>query len=388
MISWLIHRTVPDASDPSNPRVRYAVGRICGYIGICLNILLFASKYLVGFLVGSVSIKADAINNLTDAVSNIASILSFHWAEKPADREHPYGHERTETITALFMGVLILYLGIEMVSQSIDKILHNSAPDFQWSSVLVLYMSIAVKLLMYSYNHKYARIYHSDLLEANAIDSRNDIMGTTLVLVSTLISPLIHYDLDGVTGLVVSGIIFWSAYGLMKDVINRLLGEAPDPKVLNELTDLILLDPDVLDVHDVVLHAYGPQKVYATAHAVVDGTSDLISIHNGIDTIERRVQHEMNIELVVHIDPIIPEDHRTNRYRSLFEKALEEICPEWMMHDFRIQQRSPSWVDCYFDLVVPYEEKRSQEEIEELIQKKLPEKTHFNLYVRMEHPYS
>lgn len=388
MISWLIQKYVPDSTDRSSTRVRYAVGRICGLVGICLNVLLFASKYLVGVLVNSVAIKADAINNLTDAISNIASILSFHLAEKPADREHPYGHERTETIAALFMGVLILSLGIEMVKQSVDKILHNTAPDFEWSSVAVLCMSIAVKIIMYSYNRKYGRMYDSDLLIANAVDSRNDIMGTALVLVSAVISPLIHYDLDGVTGLVVSAIIFWSAYGLLKDVINRLLGEAPDPEVLNSLTDLILEDPDVLDVHDVVIHSYGPQKTYATAHAEVDGTSDLMSVHNGIDMVERRALREMNVELVVHIDPIILEDRRTNRCRALFESTLENICPSWMMHDFRMEQRSPSWVDCYFDLVVPYEEKRSQEEIEKMIQDQLPPEVRYNLYIRLEHPYS
>lgn len=225
MIAWLIKRFVPNYEDKDSSKVRYAICRLCGVVGIFLNVLLFASKYLVGLLVGSVAIKADAINNLTDAVNNIVSIVSFYLAEKPADKEHPYGHERTETITALFMGVLIAWLGIEMFRQSLDKIIHNQVPVFEWSSVIVLVMSIVVKLIMYSYNNKYAKIYHSELLKANAIDSRNDTLGTLLVLGSAVISPFIHYDLDGVIGIVVSGIILVSAYDLMKEVINSLLGK-------------------------------------------------------------------------------------------------------------------------------------------------------------------
>ena len=388
MIAWLIKRFVPNYEDKDSSKVRYAICRLCGVVGIFLNVLLFASKYLVGLLVGSVAIKADAINNLTDAVNNIVSIVSFYLAEKPADKEHPYGHERTETITALFMGVLIAWLGIEMFRQSLDKIIHNQVPVFEWSSVIVLVMSIVVKLIMYSYNNKYAKIYHSELLKANAIDSRNDTLGTLLVLGSAVISPFIHYDLDGVIGIVVSGIILVSAYDLMKEVINSLLGEAPNTSRMNELIDEILEEPMVMDIHDVIFHSYGPNKTYATAHVEVDGNLSLVGVHNRIDDIERRVQKKMNIDLVIHVDPVLLNDEQTIEAEELFDSTIESCCKDWGMHDFRIEPIRDDLTRVYFDLVMPYEDKRSEEEVIRLIQKKLKEPEKWEIVIRMEHPYS
>lgn len=387
MVAFLIRHFVKNYDDTKSSKVRYAVCRLCGYLGIFLNLLLFAAKYSVGYISNSVAIKGDAINNLTDAGSNIASILSFRVAEKPADKEHPYGHERTETITAFVMGVVIVYLGMEMLKESIEKILSPSDVDFKWASVIVLVISITIKLIMYSYNHKYGKLYSSDLLEANAIDSRNDVIGTSLVLCSTLISPLIHYDLDGIMGVIVSGIIFYSAYDLLKDVTNRLLGQAPSEDVLNQLEDIILEQPIVLDVHDVVLHSYGPKKTYATAHVEVDGTLGLTDVHNKIDTIERNVQNQMNIDLVIHVDPVALHDEETIESLDLFENIVDAVDPQWSLHDFRIQETDGGY-EAYFDLVVPYEEKRSTEEIQKLIEEKLPEQPKYDLMLRIEHPYS
>ncbi len=388
MISWLISKFVPNWKDTSSSKVRYAVCRLCGVVGIFLNLLLFGSKYMIGLLVGSVAIKADAINNLTDAVNNIVSIVSFYISEKPADREHPFGHERTETITALFMGVLIAWLGIEMFRQSVDKILHNQTPVFEWSSVAVLLISIAVKLIMYLYNNKYGKIYHSDLLHANAIDSRNDIIGTSMVLFSAVVSPFIHYDLDGAVGVIVSGIILYSAYDLMKEVISTLLGEAPSTLKMNELIDEILEEPIVMDIHDVIFHTYGPTKTYATAHVEVDGRLPLIDVHSKIDDIERRVQKNMNIDLVIHVDPIKLNDEKTLEAEDLFDAALEKCSSEWSMHDFRIEPIDDRKTMAYFDLVLPYGEKRTEEEVTRMIKANLPDPDAWELAIRLEHPYS
>ena len=388
MVAWLIRKFVPDYQNTASARVRYAVCRLCGYLGICLNLFLFASKYAVGLLVGSVAIRGDAINNLTDAASNIVSILSFHLAEKPADKEHPYGHQRTETIAAFLMGMVILVLGFEMLKESIQKILEPGPVEFKWSAVIVLALSIAVKLIMYTYNHRYAKVYDSDLLEAYAVDSRNDVLGTSLVLASAVISPLIHYDLDGIMGVIVSGIIFFSAYDLLKDVITRLIGEAHNDEVLNQIEDIILENPMILDVHDVIIHSYGPQKTYATAHAEVDGSLPLMTVHGVVDQIEREIQDTMNIEMVIHVDPVALHDEETIDMMELFERAVEEVDPDWNFHDFRIQEQGDDTVKVYFDLVIPYEEKRSQQEIEQLIVSNLPKETKYILYMRIEHPYS
>lgn len=388
MISWLISlfHIHPDPSDMT--AARYKVCRLLGYLGIFFNFLLFASKYTIGFLVGSVAIKGDAVNNLTDFMSNIISILSFRLAEKPADKEHPYGHERTETIAALFMGMIIVYLGIEMLRQSIDKIVHPGQVHFEWAAVVVLILSISVKLYMYSYNRKYGRIYDSSLLEANAIDSRNDTLGTLLVLASTLISPLIHYDLDGVMGVVVSGIIFFSAYGLLRDVISSLLGEAPDEELINEMTDRIMSSPMVIDVHDIAVHTYGPKYRYATAHVEVDGTMSLMDAHAQADRIEREIMDAMNIELVIHIDPILLDDASTAQAQSRLDDAIAAVHGGWSFQDFRIEEPDRNHQILYFDLIVPYGEQRDPGQIEQLILDHLPKDRQYVLKMRVVHPFS
>lgn len=388
MISWLIHHFVKDYAETNVPSVRYAVGRICGYVGIVLNFLLFLAKYIIGVMVGSIAIRGDAINNLTDALNNIVSIISFHISEKPADKEHPYGHERTETITALFMGMIIVYLGFEMMKQSIEKIIHPGAVDFQWSAVVVLVLAIAVKFIMYAYNHKYGKEYDSELLLANALDSRNDVIGTAMVLASTLISPLIHYDLDGIMGVIVSLIILQSAYDLTKDVINRLLGEAPNMEVLNQVTDILLEDPMILDIHDVIIHSYGPKNRYATAHAEVDSQEGLIPVHSHIDTLERRVQQDMGIDLVIHVDPVRLHDPLTIEMEETFVNVLESIDEDWSMHDFRVENLPSGKKEIFFDLVIPYAEKRNAKEIEKAILEKLGHPEKYHLVMRIEHPYS
>ena len=390
MISFLIRKLITDKKtnkkkDPS--ALRYAVCKLLGYVGIALNFFLFVSKYSIGYMVGSVAIKGDAINNLTDFMSNIISILSFKIAEKPADKEHPYGHERTETIAALFMGMIIVYLGIEMLRQSIEKIIHPSPVHFEWAAVAVLILSICVKLYMYSYNHKYGIEYNSDLLLANALDSRNDTLGTLLVLVSTLVSPLIHYDLDGVVGIIVSVIILFSAWGLLKDVINTLLGEAPSADQVNQIVDTIMESPMVIDVHDIAVHSYGPKYTYATAHVEVDGTLGLIDVHSEVDRLERKVYKDMNIELVTHVDPVILDDVQTNLLEDKVASSVAKMGDRWTIQDFRIEKRTRR-THIFFDLVVPYEEKKTAEEIAEAIRQTFDSPEKYKIELRLVHPFS
>ncbi len=388
MVGWLIRKYVPDWQNHSSMKVRSGVGRVCQALGICLNLFLFLSKYIIGVLVNSVAIKGDAVNNLTDAASNIAAIVSFHLAEKPADKEHPYGHERIETITALFMGIVIGYLGIEMLRQSIAKIIHPSPVDFEWYAVLVLILSMCVKAIMADYNRKYGKIYDSPVLLANALDSRNDMIGTAMVLFSTLVSPLIHYDLDGIVGVIVSFVILWSAYGLIRDVVNKLVGEAPSRSLLNQIIDLILEDEMILDVHDVVIHTYGPEMVYGTAHAEVDSRLGLMEVHDSVDALEKAIRDEMNINMVIHVDPVVLHDSRHNELEDLFSRIIVELDDQWSTHDFRthLDKDGPTVVS--FDLVVPYSEKRSAKEISDLILEKTGHPEDFCLEIELEHPYS
>ena len=386
MISFLIRKLIPDSQDHTT-KVRYAVCKLLGYVGIALNFFLFISKYTIGYAVGSVAIKGDAINNLTDFMSNIISILSFKIAEKPADKEHPYGHERTETIAALFMGMIIVYLGIEMFRQSVAKIIHPGVVHFEWAAVAVLILSICVKLYMYAYNNKYGKIYDSDLLVANALDSRNDVVGTVMVLASTLISPLIHYDLDGIVGLVVSGIILYSAWGLLKDVINTLLGEAPKASQINEIIDTIMESPMVIDVHDIAIHTYGPKYTYATAHVEVDGTLGLIEVHSEVDRLERKVSRNMGIELVTHVDPVVLDDVQTNLLEDKVASSVAQLNNQWSIQDFRIEKRTKR-THIFFDLIVPYDEKQEAKEIAEAIRTSFEHPENYKIELRLVHPFS
>ena len=387
MIDFLVHKFVKNSENTQDATVRSNVGKLSGIVGIFNNLFLFLIKFLIGTLVNSVSIQADAINNLTDAGSNIISILLFHFANKPADKDHPFGHERTETIASMFVGVLILFLGVETAKESITKIIHVEGIDFRWVSVLVLVISILVKLWMYLYNKKLSKTYDSSLLEATALDSISDVCGTSAVLISTLISPLIHYNLDGYMGVVVSGIILFGAYGLLKDMINSLLGEAPDPELVHNIVTMIMKHPAVLGVHDMMVHNYGPNKIFASAHVEVDSSKDIFETHDHIDNIEREVKEKMHIDLVLHMDPVKVNDPETEFYRAKVVKALHQIDDSWGFHDFRIVS-GPTHVNLVFDLVVPFEEKYTQKQIEEMLMNHIHSDKQIYLVLTIDHPYA
>ena len=245
-MNFLVRRFIKNYQDTKDANVRTNVGKLSGIVGIFSNLFLFVIKFVIGTIVHSVSIQADGVNNLTDAGSNIISILSFHLANKPADKDHPFGHERTETIASLFVGILILVLGFETAKESISKVIHPGSIDFRIASVIILLISIIVKFWMYAYNKKLSKTYDSSLLEATALDSISDVCGTTAVLVSTLLSPVLHFNLDGYMGIVVSGIILYGAYGLLRDMINSLIGEAPDPELVHNIVDRIMAHPAIL----------------------------------------------------------------------------------------------------------------------------------------------
>ena len=387
MIDFLVHKFVKDYDNTKDANVRTNIGKLSGIIGIFNNLFLFIIKFLIGTLVHSVSIQADGINNLTDAGSNIISILSFHFANKPADKDHPFGHERTETIASLFVGVLILFLGVETAKESFSKILHPDVIDFRIVSIIVLVISILVKFWMYLYNKKLSKTYDSSLLEATSLDSISDVFGTSAVLISTLLSPVLHFNLDGYMGVVVSCIILYGAYGLLKDMINSLLGEAPDPELVHKIVTMIMNHPAVLGVHDMMIHNYGPNKIFASAHVEVDSSKDIFETHDHIDNIEREVKERMHIELVLHMDPVKVNDPETEFYRAKVTKAIQQIDKTWGFHDFRIVS-GPTHVNLVFDLVVPFEEKYSQKQIEEMLLNHIHSDKKIYLVITIDHPYA
>lgn len=386
-MDFLVRRFIKNYQDTKDANVRTSVGKLSGIVGILNNLLLFVIKFLIGTIVHSVSIQADGVNNLTDAGSNIISILSFHLSNKPADKDHPFGHERTETIASLFVGILILVLGFETAKESISKVIHPGSIDFRLASVIILLASIIVKFWMYTYNKKLSKTYDSSLLEATALDSISDVCGTTAVLVSTLLSPVLHFNLDGYMGIVVSGIILYGAYGLLRDMINSLIGEAPDPELVHNIVDMIMAHPAIIGVHDMMLHNYGPNKIFASAHVEVDSSKDIFETHDHIDNIEREVKENMNIDLVLHMDPVKVNDPETELYRAKVVEAIHQIDPKWGFHDFRIVS-GPTHVNLVFDLVIPFEEKYTQEEIEAMLLKYIQSDKKIYLVLTIDHPYA
>ena len=386
-MDFLVRRFIKNYQDTKDANVRTSVGKLSGIVGILNNLFLFVIKFLIGTIVHSVSIQADGVNNLTDAGSNIISILSFHLSNKPADKDHPFGHERTETIASLFVGILILVLGFETAKESISKVIHPGSIDFRLASVIILLVSIIVKFWMYTYNKKLSKTYDSSLLEATALDSISDVCGTTAVLVSTLLSPVLHFNLDGYMGIVVSGIILYGAYGLLRDMINSLIGEAPDPELVHNIVDMIMAHPAIIGVHDMMLHNYGPNKIFASAHVEVDSSKDIFETHDHIDNIEREVKENMNIDLVLHMDPVKVNDPETELYRAKVVEAIHQIDPKWGFHDFRIVS-GPTHVNLVFDLVIPFEEKYTQEEIEAMLLKFIQSDKKIYLVLTIDHPYA
>lgn len=386
-MNFLVRRFIKNYQDTKDANVRTSVGKLSGIVGIFSNLFLFVIKFVIGTIVHSVSIQADGVNNLTDAGSNIISILSFHLANKPADKDHPFGHERTETIASLFVGILILVLGFETAKESISKVIHPGSIDFRIASVIILLISIIVKFWMYAYNKKLSKTYDSSLLEATALDSISDVCGTTAVLVSTLLSPVLHFNLDGYMGIVVSGIILYGAYGLLRDMINSLIGEAPDPELVHNIVDRIMAHPAILGVHDMMLHNYGPNKIFASAHVEVDSSKDIFETHDHIDNIEREVKENMNIDLVLHMDPVKVNDPETELYRAKVVEAIHQIDPKWGFHDFRIVS-GPTHVNLVFDLVIPFEEKYAQEEIEAMLLKHIQSDKKIYFVLTIDHPYA
>ena len=386
-MDFLVRKFIKNYQDTKDANVRTSVGKLSGIVGILNNLFLFVIKFVIGTIVHSVSIQADGVNNLTDAGSNIISILSFHLSNKPADKDHPFGHERTETITSLFVGILILVLGFETAKESISKVIHPGSIDFRLASVIILLVSIIVKFWMYTYNKKLSKTYDSSLLEATALDSISDVCGTTAVLVSTLLSPVLHFNLDGYMGIVVSGIIIYGAYGLLRDMINSLIGEAPDPELVHNIVDRIMAHPAILGVHDMMIHNYGPNKIFASAHVEVDSSKDIFETHDHIDNIEREVKENMNIDLVLHMDPVKVNDPETELYRAKVVEAIHQINPKWGFHDFRIVS-GPTHVNLVFDLVIPFEEKYTQEEIEAMLLKHIQSNKKIYLVLTIDHPYA
>ena len=369
MISILSRIFIKNHTETSDPGVRRAYGVLCGAVGIFLNVLLFAAKYLAGTLTGSIAIVADAFNNLSDAGSSIITLLGFKLAAKKPDRDHPYGHGRFECIAGLVVSFVILMMGFDLAKTSVSKIFHPEAVDFSILSICILIGSILVKLYMSLYNRAVGKRINSAAVLATATDSISDVCATTMVLAATLIARFTGVNIDGWAGAIVSLVILWAGYNAAKDTIDPLLGQAPDPEFVQRIADIVNRYPEVVGIHDLAVHDYGAGRVMISLHAEVPSSGDIMALHDVIDTIERDLQDELNCSAVIHMDPISTDDQLITSTRELLKKRIHEaLSPDISIHDFRMVP-GPTHTNVIFDAVVPYEFPQSDEQVREEISK-------------------
>ena len=353
MTKLLLRLFIKDYQNTEDPAVRGACGKLAGIVGIVCNLLLFAGKLLAGTLSGSVSITADAVNNLSDASSSLVTLLGFKMAERPADAEHPYGHARMEYLSGLLVAILILIIGVELGKSSIQKILHPEAVEFSVLTLCILVGSILMKLWMCLFCRKLGKRIQSTTLEATAADIRNDVITTAAVLLGCLAGHFFHWRIDGWVGALVAVFILASGWSIAKETISPLLGKQADPELVQRISRLVLSHEKILGIHDLMVHDYGPGQCFASVHAEMDMHEDPLMCHDILDDVERDAMRELRVHLVIHYDPIVTDDDELNHMRTLVQKELAAIDPQLSMHDFRMV-RGPQHTNLIFDLAVPY----------------------------------
>ena len=354
----LIKMFIKDYENIKDPVVREKYGKLAGLVGILSNAFLCTIKIFTGILVNSIAILADGINNLSDASSSIITLIGFKLASMPEDEEHPYGHARIEYLTGLLVSVIIIILGIELLKTSIEKIMHPLPLEFN---------SIRVKVWQAFFNISLGKRINSITLIATGTDSRNDVITTTVVLLGIIIGKLTGFQLDGILGCVVALFIIWSGIQLIRDTSSPLLGEAPSPELVQSICHYAEAYPHILGMHDLVVHDYGPGRIFASFHAEVDADGDLMASHDTIDNLENLISEELNIHIVIHMDPIKVNDPTTNYLYSYIKEIIESLDGVNGMHDLRIVP-GPTHTNVIFDLVIGMDCKMSQSMIHDIIE--------------------
>lgn len=376
LIKWF----VKNSQDIHDPKVRESYGRLAGIVGIVSNAFLCGLKLMIGVLTNSIAIIADGVNNLADASSSIITLIGFKMAAKPGDQEHPYGHARIEYLTGLFISIFILLLGIKLLTSSFQKVLFPDPLNFQYITVAALLLSIAIKVWQGLFYFKMGDDIGSSTLKATGVDSRNDVIATTAVLVGLIAGKLIGVQLDGYMGCVVALFILYSGVQLIKETASPLLGKAPDPELISRIQREICSEDGVLGIHDLVVHDYGPGRIFASVHVEVDAYGDLIESHDMIDRIERTISQQLNIHLVIHMDPLETKDPATIQLKEIITETLTEVHGVLSIHDLRIvagYQHS----NVIFDIVLAPECNTAESSIKKIIEDRLSqlEKTYYTV---------
>jgi cation diffusion facilitator family transporter len=362
MSNFLVRHFVKNYEDVTDHGVREEYGKMTSIVGIAVNVFLFVSKFIVGTMSGSIAITGDAVNNLSDAGSSVISFVSFKISGKPADPEHPFGHARIEYIAASVVAVIILLIGSELIKSSIGKILRPTEVDFTWITGSVLVFSIVAKLWLTRFNTRIGKRIGSAVMKATAADSLADVMATTAVLASALISPLIGIQLDGYMGIVVAVFIMISGIKILKETMDSILGQGPTEELIEQIENYIYKYEGVIGIHDLVAHNYGPGRWFASVHVEVDAAVDIMVSHDLVDLIERDIATDLNIHLVIHMDPVVKDDPFVDGLCELTSHVVETVDDTLSMHDFRVVKGS-SIHKLIFDVTVPHTCKMNDKQI-------------------------
>ena len=362
MISLLSRLFIKNNTNYDNPKVRTGYGILCGVVGIFLNILLFSIKILAGIFSRSIAITADAFNNLSDAGSSLITLFGFRLAGSKADTDHPYGHGRMEYLSGLFVSVLIIYMGIELLTSSVNRILKPEVVSYSIPVFVILLLSICIKGYMFFFNRFYGNKIQSAALKATGTDSLGDMLSTAAVLVCSVLSHYFSIHLEGYCGVLVGILILYAGYQAAREMISPLLGKAPDPELVDRIRHIVLSDDGVLGIHDLMVHDYGPGRMFISLHAEVPADGDMLALHDSIDNIERTLGLELNCEAVIHMDPIRNKDAETIMYKENLQNYLATLSDRISLHDFRIV-KGPTHTKLIFDVLSPYDSPISDEEL-------------------------
>lgn len=374
-----------DRLSPADLRSTY--GMLCGLVGIFLNICLFVGKYVAGVISGSISITADAVNNLSDAGSSIITLAGFKFGSRKADKEHPFGHGRYEYISGLAVSVIILLVGYELLRTSIGKIISPEPVEAGILSVCILIASILVKFYMFFYNRTIGKKLDSPAMQATAADSLNDCIATGVVLLCMLINLFANVNVDGWGGLFVAAFILYAGFNSARETLSPLLGKAPEPEVIAQIEKIALGYPEILAVHDLVVHDYGPGRLMVSLHAEVSGKDDIYHLHDIIEHAEADINKAVGCESVIHMDPVETDNEEVTHTKELVAEAAKSIHPEITIHDFRMV-RCSDYVNLIFDAVLPLDSKLSKKEFRADMQKACEERLgKCNLVMKIDHPY-
>ena len=372
MTNFLFKTFIKNHEDIKNPKVRDDYGKFAGIVGIISNAILCVMKILIGLVSGSIAIVADGINNLADGASSIITFIGFKLASMPEDEEHPYGHARIEYLAGMAVSVMILMVGFELGKSSVDKIFNPTPLEFSWTVVIVLLVAIAIKVWQAVFNISIGKKINSLALIATGTDSRNDVISTIVVLAGVFIGHFFNVQIDGILGLAVAAFIFWSGITLIKETISPLLGEAPDDEIVQQIHEMALKYDGVLGIHDLVVHNYGPGKVFASIHIEVDAAVDVMESHDMVDLIEKDIASSLNIVITAHMDPIDTKNPNREPLAQIIVKTIADTEGVLSYHDLRIVP-GKTHTNVIFDLVLSPECRTCRNELKELFARKIAE---------------